>query len=117
MNQRDELLVIPEMKLGGFICPICLHTFMGEHWKKHTNYCPDCGQHIKIDDKELGSLKIKAKELGLEEKQKCIKYYSVIMPEGMHERVVSGIYQKKLEDLIKEKEQIKGQMNISDFIS
>lgn len=117
MNQRDELLCIPEMELGGFICPVCLKVFMGKHWAKHTNYCPDCGQRIRISTNHFETLKLRAKELGYEDKQKCILYYSKIMPEGMKERVTSGIYEKRLADLLEEKKQIDGQMHISEFIS
>lgn len=117
MNSRDDLMVIPEMESGGFMCPECLFVGAGKKWIKHTRYCPYCGQHIKISTSEFTELKSKTKDLSFEEKQSCLKYYSVIEPEGMNERVISGINKKKLDNLLKEKEQIAGQMNISDFIS
>jgi PHP family Zn ribbon phosphoesterase len=116
MNERDELLIIPQADPSGFICPKCLTFYSGKKLEKHANYCPDCGQHIKIDTRRFKKLKEKVSGLSWSDKEKCCSYYSLIAPEGTSGRVIAGIYEKKLEKLIKEHEQIKGQMSITDFL-
>lgn len=115
-TQRDELIVIPESSGGGFICPVCLSTALGAKWAKHANYCPDCGQRIKIDSVKFTSMKNVVKDLDKDLKDKCCKYYSIIAPEGKLERTISGIYLKRFNDITMGEQQIEGQMNITDFI-
>lgn len=51
-----------------------------------------------------------------ERREKCCKYYSVIGPEAKYDKQISGIYKKRLEDMLKDDSQIEGQMNITDFL-
>lgn len=117
MKDRDELIVIPENEgVGGFMCPACLSVAIGAKWAKHAHYCPDCGQHIQISTPEFNKLRKIAQGFTNDRKEKCCKYYSVIGPESKYERQVSGIYKKRLEDMLKDDRQIEGQVNITDFL-
>ena len=98
MSERDEVIVIPEAEPSGFVCPVCLAVAIGKKWASHANYCPDCGQHIKINTEKFSELKKKLSDLPWEEKEKCCRYYSVAAPEGLNGRMISGIYAKRLDN-------------------
>ena len=117
--KRDELIVIKENEgVGGFMCPNCLAVAIGKKWALHANYCPDCGQHIKISTEQFNKLKKLVEPMTKDQKEKCCTFYSVYAPEpgGGLQRTISGIYKKRLDDLLNDQKQIEGQMNITDFI-
>ena len=102
--ERDELLYIPRDGMyGGFMCPKCLTTF-GEI----SNYCPYCGQHIKvIAAKDFKDLKKGLGKIGADDVDKvAVKYMGS----------VSGIYKSRLDKLTGNENYIAGQMELSDFL-
>lgn len=115
-NNRDELLVIPEQNLGGFICPMCKAVAVGMKWASHANYCPDCGQHIKISTKLYENLKEKAFEIPENVRETYCEYELRILSGQDIRREISGIYKKRVEDLEADSQNIPGQMDINDFL-
>ena len=113
-NKRDELLVIPEQDLGGFICPICNGVAIGMKWASHANHCPDCGQHIKINTQLFDKLKGKAMEIPESVRDKYCEY-GLIIGQGI-QREINGVYKKRIEELEEDKQNIPGQMDITDFL-
>lgn len=117
MKDRDEIIVIPEQEgVGGFMCPMCLSVAIGAKWASHVKYCPDCGQRIHVSTTEFNKLRKIVQGFTYERREKCCKYYSVIGPENKYDRQISGIYRQRIADMLKDDEQIEGQMNITDFL-
>lgn len=116
-SERDELIYVPEKAMGGFMCPNCLDIMMGKKWASHANYCPDCGQHIKIiaPDK-FQEYKTAVRELPEETREKCIKTYQIIGPGGSFKEEISGVYRDRLKKIQEDLKGIEGQMNITDFL-
>lgn len=116
-SSRDEILYIPEKDMGGFMCPNCLLIAIGHKWASHANYCPDCGQHIKIiEPVKFQEMKKAIKELPEEVRENCIKTYQIIGPEGYNKEEISGIYNDRFKKAQADASDIEGQMNIRNFI-
>ena len=113
---RDELLVIPEQDLGGFICPICKSVAIGKSWQSHCNYCPDCGQRIKIDTPLFKKLRDKTMEIPEAERMDLCAQNVFIGLSGQLEKDIAGVYKKRLEARAKDPEQPKGQIRMSDYL-
>lgn len=107
-NERDELIVVPEQDMGGFMCPKCLAVAIGKKWATHAKYCPDCGQHIRISTSEFNSLLLQVQGLDNEQKKETCMFYMG--------GSISGIYKDRVKALQKAGEQIDGQMDITDFL-
>lgn len=46
--ERDLILAIPFDEVLGYCCPICRSVGVGAKWANGTNFCPKCGQRIKL---------------------------------------------------------------------
>lgn len=107
-NERDEILYIPRDVFGGFMCPKCLSAAIGKGWDKGANYCPQCGQHIKvIDAKDFEDLKKRAAGIHGESLEHIAEFY-------MHD--IYGIYKSRLDKFTGNENYIAGQMELSDFL-
>ena len=113
-HDRDELIVVPEQAMGGFICPKCRGVAIGMKWASHANYCPDCGQHLKINTKLFESLKDKALTIPENVRDSYCEYELRIGNDIR--RDICGVYKKRIEDLEADKQSIPGQMDIKDFL-
>ncbi len=113
-HNRDELIVIPEQALGGFICPRCKGVAIGMKWASHANYCPDCGQHIKINTKLFDTLKGKALTIPEDVRDSYCEYELRIGKEIGKE--ICGVYKNRIEDLETDDQMLPGQMDIYDFL-
>ena len=107
-KSRDELIVIPVDEVGGgFMCPKCLSIAIGKSWASHAKYCPECGQHIRINTSEFMSLKQKVPFFTEDQQKEMCTYYL---------GTISGIYKDRMMKIEKQEEQIAGQMNLEDFM-
>ena len=115
-KDRDELLVIPEQEVvGGFICPICQGVAIGNNWASHAKYCPDCGQHIKIDTEQF--IKLRDKVLTIPENERDgICENTVFIGLNGYEKTIAGVYKKRLEARKKDKGGENAQMRMSDYL-
>ena len=115
-KDRDELLVIPEQDVvGGFICPICLSVAIGNKWASHAKYCPDCGQHIKIDTEQFKKLRDMAMTIPENERDGICEHTVFIGLNG-YEKNIAGVYKKRLEERNKIKGGENTQMRMSDYL-
>lgn len=115
-RNRDEVLVIPEQDLGGFICPVCKGVAIGKSWASHCKYCPDCGQRININTPMFEKLKKEALEIPEAERMDVCEHNVFIGLKGAPEKYIAGVYKKRLEARAKDPEQPKGQIRMSDYL-
>ena len=117
MKARDELLIVPENKVvGGFVCPICLSVAIGKKWASHVKYCPDCGQHIKVDTKLFCNLEEKVAELPEEDKKKICEFQIYGGIDVKCARYIAGIYKARLEKRLKDKSFEDAQLSFNDCL-
>lgn len=117
MKARNELLIVPENKVGGgFVCPICLSVAIGKKWASHVKYCPNCGQHIKVDTKLFYDLEEKVNELPEEGKKIICEFFIYGGINGKNARFIAGIYKARLENRLKDKSFEDAQLSFEDCL-
>ena len=115
-HSRDDILVIPEQDLGGFICPICKGVAIGKGWQSHCKYCPDCGQRIQIDTLKFKKLRDKVLEIPEDGREGLCEHDVFIGLSGHYEKYIAGVYKKRLEARRSDPKEHQGQIRMSDYL-
>lgn len=116
-EEREQVLAIPFNNVLGYCCPICKGVGIGAKWAKGTNYCPCCGQRVKLISVETGDWALLMHD--------CKKIPNVfntdvvttqlIAVSGGFERDINGVYLERMRKRLAEKDQVHGQMSIFDL--
>lgn len=118
-QDRESTLAIPFNMILGYNCPNCLSVGIGAKWAAGTNYCPKCGQKIKLVNVNNGEWQMLLSDVqkipNVEETD--IVTTSLDFSEGMDKakRSINGVYIDRMRTYFKNKEQCAGQMSLADF--
>lgn len=117
MTERDIALSIPFDKTLGYTCPKCLSVGIGAKWAQGTNYCPKCGQKIKLIEKRDWPLILKDAEKIPDVTETNIVTTATDFSEGLNKakKYINGVYMERLKAYFDKNAQIEGQMSIFDL--
>ena len=62
-KDKETTLAIPFNRVLGYTCPQCLSVGIGAKWADGTNYCPKCGQKIKLINADGGEWALLLKDV------------------------------------------------------
>lgn len=117
---KDLVLAIPFNETLGYTCPICLSVGIGAKWAQGTNYCPKCGQRIKLIRVDNGDWALLQKDA---HKIPDIMDTNIIttgvdFSKGFTgaAKYINGIYLERLKAWGDKNAQIEGQLNIFDVL-
>ena len=118
--EKDLVLAIPFNSELGYTCPSCLSVGIGAKWAQGTNYCPKCGQHIKlinVDNYDWANLLRDAEKIP-DVMDSNIVTTGLDLSHGFTKakKFINGIYLQRLKDYGDKNAQIEGQMNLMDYL-
>lgn len=119
-NERDITLSIPFNKVLGYTCPKCLSVGIGAKWAQGTNYCPKCGQKIKLINVDNGDWALMLKDV---EKIPHVTDTNIVttcldMSTGLShaKKQINGVYVERMKAYNDKNAQIEGQMSLFDKV-
>lgn len=118
--QLELTLAIPFDETLGYTCPCCLSVGIGKKWGQGTNYCPKCGQHIKLMKVEKDWAELKKDVMKIPDvMQTNIVTTAWDFSKGLDKdaKYINGVYLERFRDYKNKNAQIEGQMSIFDVIS
>ena len=117
--QLEMTLAIPFNKTIGYTCPCCLSVGIGAKWGMGTNYCPKCGQHIKLLDVDTDWKELVKDVNKVPDVMKTnIVTTAWDFSKGLNHdaKYINGVYLERFRAYKNNDAQIEGQMNITDFL-
>ena len=115
--ERDLVLAIPFDETIGYTCPICLSVGIGKKWGEGINFCPKCGQHIKL----INTTKGNDWALLLKDVQKIpnvidsnIVTTSWDLRHGLQydKKIITGVFMERMKSYNDKNAQIEGQLSL-----
>lgn len=114
--KREIALAIPFNKVLGYDCPICKSVGIGAAWAEGTNYCPKCGQRIKLVSVENGSWNELVKDACKipNVRDTDIVTTHPIAVAGGFEEIINGVYLNLMRKYFSKSDQVEGQLSMFD---
>lgn len=114
--QLEMTLAIPFDETIGYCCPGCLSVGIGKKWAQGTNYCPKCGQHIRLmNEKDWKDLLKDVNRIPDVMKTNIVTTQVDFSNGFSHStRNINGVFLERLRAWKSNDEQIEGQMSIFD---
>lgn len=118
-KEKEMQLAIPFNAVLGYSCPICKSIGIGAKWAQGTNYCPKCGQRIKLVSVNDGSWETLLKDVAKIPNviNTDIVTTEIDLSQGLNyaNRRINGVFLERMRTRLEDSEQVEGQMNIFDF--
>ena len=115
MNERDLILSIPFNKVLGYNCPKCQSIGIGAKWAQGTNYCPKCGQRIKLINVDNGDWALLLKDANKIPNviDTNIVTTCIDLSEGLSsKKQINGVYVERMRAYNNKYAQIEGQLSL-----
>lgn len=115
-KDKETTLAIPFNKVLGYTCPQCLSVGVGAKWADGTNYCPKCGQKIKLVNVDVGEWAMLLKDVqeipNVEKTNIVTTQPDYTQGLSRPKRTINGVYLERMRKALAESEQIKGQLSL-----
>lgn len=117
-KDKETTLAIPFNNVLGYTCPSCLSVGIGAKWANGTNYCPKCGQKIKLINVNKGEWKELLKDVS---KIANVENTNIVTTSPDYsggftrpKRQITGVYLERMRKAIAKSDQIAGQISFFD---